>query len=176
MRTRTRRGPGNSINHRSVFAPDPSTSVAVCPFRPRAGLRFASASVASQRPDDSDAVETSHPPADTPPKTEPTRCRPPAPHTTHGSISGSQDTLFIDHPIARLLDQISQQNPLAIQLYGYLNQGVTLNPDLPRDRTNGPVLSNYRSHEYQMKGLYMIAERKVDSDPDAASNPVAAST
>jgi hypothetical protein len=36
--------------------------------------------------------------------------RPPAPFSTHGSISGSQPNELADHPIARLLDQISEQN------------------------------------------------------------------
>ena len=51
---------------------------------------------------------------------------------------------------------------MGLEFYGYLNQGVTLNPDSPNDRTNGQVLNNYRSNAYQLNGLYLVAERKVD--------------
>jgi hypothetical protein len=94
---------------------------------------------------------------------QPIRRRSPAPRTLHGSISGSQANQSADHAIARLFDRLSEQSRLGFQLYGYLDQGVTLNPSSPRDRTNGPVLSNYRSNDYQMNGLYLVAERKVDS-------------
>ena len=67
-----------------------------------------------------------------------------------------------DHAVASLFDRISDQNPLGFEFYGYFDQGVTLNPDSPDDRINGPVLSNYRSNDYQMNGLYMVGERKVD--------------
>ena len=90
--------------------------------------------------------------------------RPPAPSTTHGSISGSQANPLADHPIANLLDRISATNPCEFELFGYLGQGVTLNPDSPNDRINGPVLNNYRSNAYQMNGLYLVAERKVNPD------------
>ncbi len=95
---------------------------------------------------------------------QPIRRRPPAPSSTHGSISGSQPNELADHPIASLLDQISEQNCLNVEFYGYLQQGLTLNPDSPRDRSNGPVLNNYRSNAYQMNGLYLVGERKVDPD------------
>lgn len=101
-------------------------------------------------------------------QTNPAPRRPPAPSTIHGSISGSQANPLVDpladHAIANLLDQISQTNPLGFELFGYLNQGVTLNPDSPRDRTNGPVLNNYRSNAFQMNGLYLVAQRKVNPD------------
>ena len=89
---------------------------------------------------------------------------PPTPYVLHGSISGSQANPFADHVLARLLDRISEQNPLGFEFYGYLGQGVTLNPSSPRDRANGPVLNNYRSNAYQMSGLYLVAERKIDPD------------
>lgn len=88
--------------------------------------------------------------------------RQPAPRTLHGSISGSQANPLADHAVARLFDRISEQNRCGFDFYGYLDQGVTLNPDSPRDRINGPVLSNYRSNDYQMNGLYMVGERKID--------------
>ncbi len=97
-------------------------------------------------------------------QTHPTPRLQPSPRTVHGSISGSQANPLADHPIANLLDQISQTNPLGIEWFGYLNQGVTLNPDSPSDRTNGPVLNNYRSNAYQMNGLYLVSERKVNPD------------
>lgn len=88
--------------------------------------------------------------------------RVPAPRTLHGAISGSQANPRADHAVARLFDRISDHNPLGFEFYGYLSQGVTLNPDSPDDRVNGPVFSNYRSNDYQMNGLYMVGERKVD--------------
>ena len=87
-----------------------------------------------------------------------------APSVLHGPISGSQANTSAEHPIANLLDRASETNPLGIELFGYLQQGVTLNPDSPNDRTNGPVLNNYRSNAYQMVGVYLVAERKVNPD------------
>ena len=95
---------------------------------------------------------------------QPIRRRPPARSSTHGSISGSQPNELADHPLASLLDNISEQNCLQVEFYGYLQQGLTLNPASPRDRSNGPVLNNYRSNAYQMNGLYLVGERKVDPD------------
>ena len=89
------------------------------------------------------------------PKPEPRR--PPAPRDVHGSIRGSQANPLADHSLARLFDSISEQNRLDFELFGYLDQGFTWNPDSPSDRTNGPVLSNYRSNAYQMNGLYLVA-------------------
>jgi len=93
--------------------------------------------------------------------------RPPAPRDVHGSIRGSQANPLADHPLARLFDCISQQNKFDFELYGYLDHGFTWNPDSPADRTNGPVLNNYRSNAYQMNGLYLVAERKIDPNRDA---------
>lgn len=90
----------------------------------------------------------------------------PAEHTLHGAINGSSANTAADHPIANLFDKVSEQNPWGFELYGYLDQGVTLNPDSPDDRTNGPVLNNYRSNAYQMNALYLVAERKVNRDCD----------
>lgn len=92
------------------------------------------------------------------------RRRPPTPYVLHGSISGSQANPFADHALARLFDHLSERNPLGFEFFGYLDQGVTLNPSSPSDRTNGPVLNNYRSNAYQMSGVYLVAERKVDPD------------
>ena len=89
--------------------------------------------------------------------------RPPAP-SVHGPISGSNANTSADHAVANLLDRVSETNPLGFELFGYLQQGVTLNPDSPNDRTNGPVLNNYRSNAYQMVGVYLVAERKVNPD------------
>jgi hypothetical protein len=90
--------------------------------------------------------------------------RPPAPSTTHGSISGSQANPLADHPIGLLLDQFSASNPLGVELFGYLDQGVTLNSASPGDRLNGPIENNYRANDYQMNGLYLVAQRQVDPD------------
>lgn len=89
---------------------------------------------------------------------------PPAPSTIHGSISGSQANSLADHPIAELFDHVSEFSPLGLELFGYVQQGVTLNPDSLNDHSNGPVLTNYRSNAYQMNGLYLVAERRVNSD------------
>ena len=87
-----------------------------------------------------------------------------APSVLHGPISGSHANTSAEHPIANLLDRASETNPLGVELFGYWQQGVTLNPDSPNDRTNGPVLNNYRSNAYQMVGVYLVAERKVNPD------------
>ena len=96
------------------------------------------------------------------PPDAPVHRRAPAVRVTHGSISGSQANPLADHPIAQLLDRISESNRLGVELFGYLDQGVTLNTASPRDRLNGPLETNYRSNDYQLNGLYLIAERKVD--------------
>jgi hypothetical protein len=108
------------------------------------------------------AVEPRRASTVTPATPQPIRRRPPKLHTPHGSISGSQANPLADHPVARLFDHFSEQNPLGLEFYGYLDQGVTLNPASPSDRLNGPVETNYRSNDYQMNALYLVGERKVD--------------
>ena len=49
-----------------------------------------------------------------------------------------------------------------IRLGGWLEQGVTWNPDSPDDRSNFPVTFNDRSNEYQLNQVYLFIERPVD--------------
>ena len=112
-------------------------------------------------------LSSANSPQSTPNAPKPEPRRPPALRDVHGSIRGSQANPAADHPLARLLDHFSERNKLDVEIYGYLEQGFTWNPDSPVDRTNGPVLNNYRSNAYQMNGIYLVAERKVDSDRDA---------
>src|SRR5690242_17830112 len=50
-----------------------------------------------------------------------------------------------------------------IVLGGNLAQGVTFNPQSPKDRFNGPVTWTDRSNEYQMNQLYLHAEKATDT-------------
>ena len=53
---------------------------------------------------------------------------------------------------------------LGITLYGWLDQGATLNTLSPRDRWNGPVDLNDRSNEYELNQFWVGVERKVKTD------------
>ena len=53
---------------------------------------------------------------------------------------------------------------LGITLYGWLDQGATLNSLSPRDRWNGPVDLNDRSNEYELNQFWVGVERKVKTD------------
>jgi hypothetical protein len=46
--------------------------------------------------------------------------------------------------------------------YGWLAQGVTINPDDPNNRFNGPLTFNDRANEYQLNQLYVAFEDVVD--------------
>ena len=50
------------------------------------------------------------------------------------------------------------------RLGGWVQQGITWNPDNPTDRFNTPVGFNDRSNDYQMNQLYLFAERSVEAD------------
>ena len=50
-----------------------------------------------------------------------------------------------------------------IRLSGNLVQSVTLNPQSPKDRFNGPVTWTDRSNEYQMNQWWMTAEKATDT-------------
>lgn len=84
--------------------------------------------------------------------------------TLHGSIRGTGANELADHRLANLLDCLSVQNPFGFEYYGYVDQGYTWNPDSPVDRLNGPVEVNYRSNDYQLNGLYLVGERKINPD------------
>lgn len=47
---------------------------------------------------------------------------------------------------------------------GWLQQGVTLNPDDPRNRLNAPVLFNDRSNDYQLNQLYFYWGKEARTD------------
>jgi hypothetical protein len=50
------------------------------------------------------------------------------------------------------------------ELSGLIDQGITWNPDSPRDRLNGPLLYNDRANEYQLNLFYASLSRSVDRD------------
>ena len=53
---------------------------------------------------------------------------------------------------------------LGITMYGWLDQGATLNSLSPRDRWNGPVDLNDRSNEYELNQFWLGFERPVKTD------------
>lgn len=79
----------------------------------------------------------------------------------HGSINGSKPNQMADHPVARLFDRMSEWGGHGCQLYGYVDQGFTWNPASPANRTNGLVMNNYRSNDYQLNAIYFVAEKKI---------------
>lgn len=82
----------------------------------------------------------------------------------HRPVHGITSTSRGEGPVATWFDQVSETNSLGIDFQGYFDQGVTLNMASPDDRKNGPIIQNYRSNAYQMNGLYLISERKIDSE------------
>ena len=48
----------------------------------------------------------------------------------------------------------------------WIDQGMTINPDRPLDRFNGPVTYNDRSNEYQFNQLYLTLARKPRVEED----------
>ena len=79
----------------------------------------------------------------------------------HGSINGSKPNQMADHTVARLFDRMSEWGGHGCQLYGYVDQGFTWNPASPVNRTNGLVMNNYRSNDYQLNAIYFVAEKKI---------------
>lgn len=83
---------------------------------------------------------------------------------THGSAEmagrsgGLLQGLFKDSPGGGWWEQSG------LTLWGLLEQGITLNPDDPRDRSNGVFLFNDRANEYQMGLLYLSGSRPVDRE------------
>ncbi len=55
-------------------------------------------------------------------------------------------------------------NRRPFQLGGWIQQGVTLNPDSPRNHSNAPVLFNDRSNDYQLNQFYVYAGKQVQVD------------
>ena len=50
-----------------------------------------------------------------------------------------------------------------IKLGGWLQQGITFNPNSPVDRFNGPVALNDRSNDYQLNQLWIYAVKPTDT-------------
>jgi len=50
-----------------------------------------------------------------------------------------------------------------IRLGGWIDQGISVVANNPRDRYNGPVTFNDRDDEYQMNQLWLFVERQVDT-------------
>jgi hypothetical protein len=50
-----------------------------------------------------------------------------------------------------------------ISYEGWIDQGVTINPYSPRDRSNYPVAFNNRSNDYQLNQAYLRLKREVDT-------------
>ncbi len=53
------------------------------------------------------------------------------------------------------------QDETNINIYGWLDNGFTWNPDSPANRFNGPVTFNDRANEYQMNQLYLVFEKPI---------------
>lgn len=51
-----------------------------------------------------------------------------------------------------------------IALGGWLQQGITLNAQVPQDRFNGPVATNDRHAEWQMNQMWMFLNRPINND------------
>ena len=91
---------------------------------------------------------------------------PPVSHSIHQSVRGSQANPNADHEFAQLLDAIPRQLGSDVEYFGYVQQGLTLNPASPVNRTNGPVIPNYRSNAYQFNGLYLVGQKGIDTSCD----------
>ena len=89
--------------------------------------------------------------------------QPPISHSIHQSVRGSRANQNADHILARLLDAAAECSRSNCEYFGYVQQGLTLNPDSPANRTNGPVVPNYRSNDYQFNGLYLVGQKNIDS-------------
>jgi len=87
---------------------------------------------------------------------------PAASYTIHKSVRGSAANTAAEHCIAALLDEHSETRGRSLEFFGYVQQGVTFNSESPGNRTNGPVVPNYRANDYQFNGLYFVSQRNVD--------------
>jgi len=50
-----------------------------------------------------------------------------------------------------------------ITMGGWLQQGITLNAQVPQDRLNGPIATNDRHAEWQMNQLWLFFEKPIDN-------------
>lgn len=53
-----------------------------------------------------------------------------------------------------------------IHVSGWLQQGLTFNPQCPGDDTNGPVATNDRANDYELNQFWLTAERVTKTDGD----------
>jgi hypothetical protein len=51
-----------------------------------------------------------------------------------------------------------------VSVHGWIDQGITWNPDSPANRFNGPVTFNDRSNEYMLNQAYLIGERVTNTE------------
>ncbi len=61
------------------------------------------------------------------------------------------------------LPQPCVMQQMGIKVGGWLQQGITLNPDNPSDHFNGPVATNDWDDEYQMNQLWLFLDRPADT-------------
>ncbi len=62
------------------------------------------------------------------------------------------------------LFRLPQMECRRIEMRGWLDQGYTWNPDNPANRFNGPMTFNDRANEYQLNQLYLITERRTNTE------------
>ena len=87
-------------------------------------------------------------------------------HRAHGSTDGSRPNPLANHPVSRFFDSICSWAGGGGRIYGYVDQGFTWNPASPANRTNGLVMNNYRSNDYQFNAIYFVAEKEIQSQLD----------
>lgn len=51
-----------------------------------------------------------------------------------------------------------------ITMGGWIQQGITINGDVPADKYNGPNITNDRDREYQLNQAWLFFERKTNTD------------
>lgn len=110
-------------------------------------------------PQESATAETNR--FQSPPDTQTSHWRP-VRRQPHSSLDGSKPNDFAIHPVATWLDHLSEKGGEHFQVYGYIDQGFTFNPAAPQDRTNGLILNNYRSNDYQLNAIYLVGEKNLD--------------
>ena len=51
-----------------------------------------------------------------------------------------------------------------IDVHGWIDQGITFNPDSPGNQFNGPIGYNDRSNDYMLSQVYLVMERLTKTD------------
>lgn len=93
------------------------------------------------------------------------------------SIFGSDSTVAQDNTDSHLFSLIPKLDPNQsrifqqwnLHLQGWLNAGVTINPDQPEDNFNGPVSFSDRVDELQLNQFYLFLERVAESSTEGWS-------